>query len=169
MVLQILSHTPPWVFGLFFILLALGIYQRNDRIVSRTSVTILPSLMIVLSLYGVVSAFGMGALPLAAWLLGVILAGLRSLRPCILKGGSYTTETKSFSVPGSWVPLWLMMAIFCTKYAVGVILARRLPIAVEPVFGGSISLVYGLFGGAFFARAVSIMRTGKIGMRQDLP
>lgn len=162
MLLNILSRTPPWVFVLFFILLALGLYQSRDRIVSRTSVTILPSVMIVLSLYGVVSAFGMYAPPLAAWLVGVVLAGWWSLRTGILKGVCYTTETKSFSVPGSWLPLSLMMAIFFTKYSVGVILARKLPIVRELTFVWSISFIYGLLSGGFLARAISIFRTSKV-------
>jgi len=55
----------------------------------------------------------------------------------------------------------LMMAIFFTKYAVGVIQARQLPLVREPVFIGAISLCYGLFSGVFPARAVVIWRCAK--------
>ena len=47
-----------------------------------------------------------------------------------------------------------MMAIFFTKYAVGVVLARQLPCALEAKFIGAISLSYGCLGGLFLARYV---------------
>ncbi|MGE5820140.1 MAG: DUF6622 family protein, partial [Deltaproteobacteria bacterium] len=52
-------------------------------------------------------------------------------------------------------------AIFFTKYAVGVILARQLPVANEPVFVGSISLCYGFLSGIFLARALVIRRSAQ--------
>ena len=58
MLIEILQRTPPWVFVLFFALLALGYFQSRSRTVSRRRVSILPVAMIVLSLYGVFSAFG---------------------------------------------------------------------------------------------------------------
>jgi hypothetical protein len=83
------------------------------------------------------------------------------LKSDILGGVNFVTETRSFSVPGSWLPLALMMAIFFTKYAVGVILARKLQISGELAFIGSISLIYGLLSGVFLARAVAILRTAR--------
>jgi lipopolysaccharide export LptBFGC system permease protein LptF len=58
LLIEILKRTPPWVFFLFFVLLAVGYYQSKDRIVGRGKVAILPIIMIALSFYGVLSAFG---------------------------------------------------------------------------------------------------------------
>jgi len=162
MFVEILKRTPPWVFVLFFALLALGYLQSKDRVVSRGKVAILPAAMLLLSFYGVLSAFGITLLTLTSWLAGVGITawlGIKSENP---SGVSFATETKTFSVPGSWLPLSLMMAIFFTKYAVGIILARKLPIAGELAFIGSISLIYGLLSGLFFARAVAILRTARV-------
>jgi len=157
--IEILKRTPSWVFALFFVLVAMGYFQSKDRAMGRGKVSILPVAMIALSFYGVLSAFGMVSVGVISWVVGfgvVVWLGAKLATP---RGVSFSTETQLFSVPGSWLPLALMMAIFFTKYAVGVILARQLPIASEPVFIGSISLCYGFLSGVFFARAVVIWRS----------
>jgi hypothetical protein len=162
MLIEILRRTPSWVFVLFFALLVLGCFQSRDRLVSRSKVTMLPAAMLLLSFYGVLSAFGIIPFALAAWLAGVAVAVWFGLKTAKLGGASFTKETKLFSVPGSWLPLSLMMAIFFTKYAVGVILARKLPIVGDLTFIGSVSLIYGLLSGVFFARAMAIVRTARV-------
>jgi hypothetical protein len=161
MLIEILKRTPSWVFILFFVLLAFGYYQSKDRVVNRNKVTILPAAMLVLSFYGVLSAFGSTPFALSSWLAGVAITACLGLKFVNPSGVSFATETRSFSVSGSWLPLALMMAIFFTKYAVGVILARKHPIAGNLAFIGSISLIYGLLSGVFLARAVAILRTAR--------
>jgi hypothetical protein len=156
--IEILKRAPSWVFVLFFALLALGYWQSKDRLVSLNRVIILPAVMLALSLYGVLSAFGANLFPVTTWMTGVGVAawsGLSTNRP---SGMSYMAESKSFFVPGSWVPLCFMMAIYFTKFTVGVVMARKLPIAGEQVFVGFVSLVYGLFSGVFFVRAIAILK-----------
>jgi Family of unknown function (DUF6622) len=157
--IEILKRTPSWVFVLFFVLLIFGYVQSKGRVVSRSKITLLPAAMLVLSFYGVLSAFGINSFALTAWLVGIGIAVWIGLKTANLNGVIFTTESKSFSVPGSWLPLSLMMAIFFTKYAMGVILARKLPIASEPAFFSSISLIYGLLSGVFLARVIAILRT----------
>lgn len=149
------------MFALFFVLLAAGYLQRKDRVVSRGRVSILPIAMIILSFYGVVSAFGIALIALTCWLVGIGVAvwvGVAVAIPC---GVSFSTETQTYFVPGSWVPLVLMMAIFFIKYAVGVILAWQLPVAIQPSFIGSISFCYGVFSGVFLAWALVIRRSAR--------
>ncbi|MDD5285121.1 MAG: hypothetical protein PHD54_04635 [Desulfuromonadaceae bacterium] len=162
MLIEILKRTPSWVFLLFFVLLALGYFQSKDRVVGRSKITILPAAMIVLSFYGVISAFGLTPFAITSWLAGVVISVWLGLKTANMSGVSFMAKTNSFSVPGSWLPLSLMMAIFFTKYTVGVILARKLPIANELAFIGFISLNYGLLSGAFYARAIAILRTARV-------
>src|SRR5439155_15157054 len=56
MLLQIVQHTPVWVWGLLAGLVALGVSQARDREVSLARITILPLVMLALSFSGVVSA-----------------------------------------------------------------------------------------------------------------
>ena len=158
MLMQIIKNTPPWVFILFFVLIALGVSQSKGRTVKRSKVSILPGAMLVLSLYGVFSAFGMVPAGLACWVLGVAFTvGLRE-KVAAPHGVTFSPESQSFFVPGSWFPLVLMMAIFFVKYLVGVIVARQLPIGGDPAFVSLVSLCYGLLSGVFLARAIVTLR-----------
>jgi len=159
LLLEILKRTPSWVFLLFFALLALGYLQSKGRTVSRSKVSMLPVAMIVLSFYGVFSAFGTAPIGLVFWVLGVAIAVGVGVKLATPQGVTFSAETQSFSVPGSWLPLVFMMAIFFIKYGVGVILARQLPVAGETAFVGSVSLCYGLLSGVFLARAIVIWRS----------
>ncbi len=158
MFFEILKHTPTWVFVLFFLLLVLGYFQSKPRIVSLGKVAILPVAMIALSFYGVWSAFGASVVGIAAWFAGVGLAVLFNQLRTSLQSVAYSKETKSFSIPGSWLPLALMMAIFFTKYVVGVVLARKLAFGDTPLFIGGVSLIYGFLSGMFFAKVLGLWR-----------
>jgi len=68
LLIEIIKRTPPWVFVLLAALLAMGYAQSKDRTIGRGRVAILPVTMIGLSFYGVVSAFGIGALQTAGQL-----------------------------------------------------------------------------------------------------
>lgn len=159
MLIEILKRTPPWVFVLFFVLLLLGFLQSKGRTVSRGRVSLLPVAMLVLSFYGVLSAFGGVPAGLAFWVLGVAISVGLGIKLALPRGVAFSAEDQMFFVPGSWLPLAFMMAIFFTKYIVGVILARQLPIAGETAFVGSVSMCYGLLSGVFSARAIVIWRS----------
>ena len=159
MLIEILRRTPLWVFALFFVLLAAGYFLSKDRTVSRARLTILPLAMIGLSLYGVISAFNFGPVALACWGAGIGIAVMLGLKAGGPRGVRYFPETRSFHVPGSWVPLTLMMTIFFIKYVIAVILARQLPLAREPVFIASVGLTYGIVSGICLSRALNVRRT----------
>jgi len=164
--IEIVKHTPSWVFILFFVLLLAGYLQSRERTVRCHMVSILPGAMTGLSLYGTISAFGFSPLGLGLWLAGVtIAAGLAAGRKTPT-GLSYSTETRTFHVPGSWLPLALMMTIFFTKYAVGVVVARQMPIVGNAVFIGSISFCYGVFSGIFMARGIIVWRTAGLNAKE---
>jgi hypothetical protein len=160
MLIEIIKHTPSWVFVLFVVLLIMGYKQSKDRTINRGEVLILPVAMIGLSFYGVMSAFGVGRpIGLVSWLAGIFIAGLLSIRFPSPAGVSYSAMDRSYTVPGSWFPLFLMMAIFFIKYVVGVILARKLPVANEQIFIAAVGFSYGLISGIFLARTFVIYRS----------
>ena len=75
-----------------------------------------------------------------------------------VKGASFDSNKESFFIAGSWLPLILMMAIFFTKYVVGILNALHPSIIVSTGFVISCSLIYGMFSGIFAARAISVWR-----------
>ena len=158
MLIEIIKHTPLWVLVLFIVLIAMGYSQSKDRTVSRGRLSIIPIVMILLSFYGVLSAFGVLSIGIIFWFAGILIAVVVGIK-AELQGVTFSTKNQLFFIPGSWLPLALMMALFFTKYTVGVVLARHLPVANSTLFIGIVSLCYGLFSGVFLARTIAIRRS----------
>ncbi|RZL63034.1 MAG: hypothetical protein EOP81_14230 [Variovorax sp.] len=158
MLLQILQHTPTWVFGLFALLLWLGGRQLRAGRTALWRVGLLPVAMTGLSIYGVGSAFGSAPAPLAAWAAAAALTAAWVLRRPTPAGTRYDAATRSFAHAGSAVPLLLMMGIFFAKYAVAVQLAMHPALVHHAAFTVAIGTLYGAFSGIFAARALRLWK-----------
>ena len=158
MFMQILTHTPTWVFVLFAVLVFFGAKQLVANRVSLTRMTIMPLAMTGLSLYGVVSVFGDSPLSLLTWLVGAAVAFTLNFRIPASAQVRYDTVNRSFQLPGSAVPLALFMGIFFTKYAVGISLGMQPSLAHSSSFALTLGGVYGLFSGTFLSRAAKLWR-----------
>jgi hypothetical protein len=99
--------------------------RTRARKASLTRVVTLPVAMGGLSLYGTVSAFGSAPTVLLPWALamGTVLA--ISLRQSAPAAARFNATRREFDLPGSWVPMVLILGIFLTKYAVGVATAMQ--------------------------------------------
>lgn len=165
---QILSHTPAWVFALFTLLAWLGARQLRASSTHLVRATAVPLAMVALAVYGVSSAFGgagAGPLALAGWALGAAAALALVARLPLHAAVRYDPFSRRFLLPGSPWPLVLMMGIFATKYAVGVLLAMHPALAHQGSFATGISTLYGLFSGLFTGRAWRLCRLA-LGQRQ---
>ena len=162
MLLSIVRHTPAWVGGLFAALLWLGATQclPQQRGLRRTF--LMPLALTAFSAWGLLSAFGAdpGAGALAAWLLASALVALArlALRRDPPAGVRYHAARLRFHLPGSPVPLLLILAIFFTKYIVGVELALQPALADDTAFALQIATLYGLFNGLLLARMARLWR-----------
>jgi len=166
MLMQILLHTPRWVFGLFAVLLALGLSQLANRRASLAKVSILPLAMLGLSFYGVMSAFAGYPWAVLGWVATLVgAAAAVSSRP-LPQGTTYEPAARLFTLPGSAVPLVLMMSIFFTKYAVGVAMSLSPGLAQQAGFAWSVSALYGALSGVFLGRAVRLWRLALPTLRQ---
>ncbi len=158
MLFQIISNTPKWVFALFAALLCLGLTQLRTRRLGLSRITLLAAGMATFSLYGTVSAFAAVPTALFAWLAGAAAVILILVNRPVPAGTFYDGASQRFTVPGSAVPLALMMGIFFTKYAVGVTLGMHLTQANDIIFALTVSALYGAFSGVFAARAARLWR-----------
>ncbi|MFM2084934.1 MAG: hypothetical protein RLY95_1752 [Pseudomonadota bacterium] len=149
MMTQIISNTPKWVFVLFFVLLTFGISQMRTQIKSRNRVLILPIVLLILSIAGVTSAFGISFMPIAAWTVGYIALAVFIKKGLATAGSSYDSATRKITVTGSPIPLILMMSIFFLKYFVGASMAMKVNFTNDAAFPIVVSLLYGTFSGAF--------------------
>lgn len=167
--LQILSHTPPWVFALFAGLLAFGLLQTRSRNVKASLAYVLPAGMVALSLSGIQSSFGFTPSPLAAWGVGLTAIAVSGYKAFPPKGISFNSANGTFYVPGSWVPLAVIMAIFFTKYAFAVMQGLGVAAAGNPITAVALSLIYGCLSGYFVARAASLVAASRRPRRTHAP
>lgn len=155
---QIFSHTPRWVWLLLLVLIGLGLSQAVSRQASLRRITVLPLAMVGLSLSGTLSAFGAQAQTMLFWLLAGGLTAALLMQRVLPENTRYDARTRTFSLPGSWVPLMLILGIFVTKYVVGVATAMQPGLAHDPVFAAAFTALYGAFSGVFLARAARLWR-----------
>ena len=157
----VLQSTPPWVWGLLAALTALGLSQARTRSASLARITFMPVAMIALSLWGTASAFGgspqFGSVVLA-WL-AAAAAALAIVAPLAPPSGArYHVATRTFTLPGSWIPMLLILGIFLTKYIVGVELAMQPALAHDASYTLAVGTVYGVFSGLFAGRGARLWR-----------
>ncbi|WP_412770894.1 DUF6622 family protein [Ralstonia solanacearum] len=124
MLASILSHTPTWVFVVFVGLILLGLRQAQPRTVSRRRLIVLPLAVAGYSLYGVATASGYSPPALAAWLLAMAFLLMRSAPP----KGVHVEAGDSVRVPGSWLPMAVIVGLFVSRYAYRVMLAIHLDV-----------------------------------------
>jgi len=157
----IIQNTPSWVWGLLVGLLGLGASQLRGRNVGLARAMLMPLAMTGLSAYGIASAFGsagQAGVLVSAWLAAAVaLAGLALwLQPTVPQGTLYAATSRSFYIPGSAMPLALILGIFLTKYFVGVELAMQPVLARDTGFALQIAVLYGIFNGLFAARSLRL-------------
>lgn len=155
----ILRGTPAWVWGLLATLLALGASQLRDRTASLVRVSVMPVAMTAFSAWGTLSAFG--ASPLLAqvvlvWLLAA--GGLHALVAAGTAKARYDAATRTYALPGSAVPLLLIVAVFCIKYVVGVELAMAPRLVQDAPYALTVAALYGASTGIFIGRAARLWR-----------
>lgn len=158
MLLAILQNTPAWVWFLLIGVIALGLSQARDRAITLTRASVIPLVMIVLSFKGVTSVFGYQPLALLAWAKGLAVSTSLMLAMGASRGISWSARDQRLLVPGSWWPMALMLAIFATKFAVGVNLALNHSLASNTLFAAVVGLAYGAFSGVFFGRGVAMWK-----------
>jgi hypothetical protein len=158
MLMQVILHTPKWVFAVFLLLVWLGARQLLANSVSLQRVTLMPVAMGGLSLYGVVSAFGDSFGALLGWALAAAVLTALVLQRRLPATTRYDAAERRFHVAGSAVPLLLMMGIFTTKYVVGAALAMHPELRQQAAFAIAIPTLYGAFSGIFAARALRLWR-----------
>jgi uncharacterized membrane protein len=155
---QVLARTPGWVWGLLAGLLVLGWSQTRQREAGLGRIVLLPVAMTALSVSGTVSAFGATPAVLGTWLAAVLFVVALVLPRPVPAGTRYDAAARRFTLPGSWVPMLLILGVFSMKYAVGASLAMQPLLAFDPAFAGCVTVLSGVFSGLFAGRALRLVR-----------
>ncbi|CAM3894121.1 DUF6622 family protein [Roseateles saccharophilus] len=150
------ASLPVWPFAILAGLVVLGIRQSRDRVVEPGAMARMALAMLVFSLYGVTTAFGTEPLPIAAWAAG--FAASMFLGAPVLAPRGLAREGDAVRVPGSWLPLALMVGIFVAKFALGFAAGVGAHVVQQAWFVAVVSAALGMFSGAFAARAMAVQR-----------
>jgi hypothetical protein len=161
LITQILTHTPLWVYGLFMALVVFGLQQTRSRNVRAVLAFVLPFAMVALSLAGIHSSFGIQAVPMAMWATGLLVVSFAGYRYFRDERVTFTRSSRSFFIPGSWTPFFVIMAIFITKYGVAILHAFGAEMVGTQAFVATLSLAYGCFSGYFCSRALNLVAKAK--------
>jgi hypothetical protein len=116
--------------------------------------------MLSLSLYGILHAPHSVGIALIAWGMGLGIAAIVNSALPHAVGVVAHEESGYYTVPGSWVPLMLMMTVFIAKFSLGYLVGSHTVDANDTGFIVLSSGVSGLISGTFLVRAVQIFMAG---------
>lgn len=157
----ILRGTPVWVWLLLAALVWYGLKQTLPRRAKLGRVLAGPLLLTALSLWSLVGAFGRSPMFGAAMLAWMLLAATAfaavgmSTPPA---GTQFDPASRRFLLPGSFVPLATIVAIFLTRYVVNVDIAIQPALARDATYTLAVAAIYGLFSGQFLGRMARLWR-----------
>jgi hypothetical protein len=161
MLIGILQNTPHWVWWLLAGLISLGVSQTRPRQRTLRAATAMPLAMAALSLYGVASVFAHQSIALVAWAAAMLGALWMAQAAGVGSKVRWLAAEQRLLVPGSWVPLMLILGLFIIKFGANVMLAMHPDLNVDKLFAASVSFAYGAFSGIFVARGLAMWRVAR--------
>lgn len=144
--LQIVVHTPLWVWPLMAAIIALGLYGRRTRIVSPWRLVILPLVGVAVSLTAIVQS-AQPVLAAVAWLLALLaslpLGGALGRR----RPAQWLADGR-LEIAGGWFVLVFALSIFVVRYVLGVVFGVAPALRLEPFWialsGGAGGVIAGI-------------------------
>lgn len=158
MLLQILKHTPVYVWALLSGLVSLGLMQARTRHVGLNRVVLLPAAFIGLGLWSLLP--GLQALPAVAavWLLALALGTAAGRRTPQAPGTAWRADAGRFVLPGSWIPMGFILVIFTLRYASSVALVLHPDWRSDFAVQATLASVLGLLGGLSVGRTWALLQ-----------
>lgn len=158
MIATIVANTPVWVWGLLAALVALGLSQTRRRSVAPPRLLALPLALMGLGLWSMAPAFV--AVPLAAlgWVAALVLSATLAQRLPRPAGARWLATDGRLHLPGSWLPLVVILVIFMLRYSMGVGQAFHPEWRTAQAVQLPLATVYGAISGLLLGRALGLMQ-----------
>ena len=155
--LDIVAHTPLWVWPLLAYTLYTGWRMTRDRTIARWRVFIMPAIAVSFAIVNLVTG-GNTLAELAGFAvgtgLGAFVGVLAARRPARL------LEDGRLALVGDWLPLILLIGIFSVKYAQGVALAIDPALATNTLFMFAGAAAPALFAAVLVVRSLRGLPSG---------
>lgn len=150
------ASMPAWVPALFAGLMFLGYRLSQPQAVKPGKLVGVAVGMFGFSVYGLLSTFGPAPLAVLWWAAAYAVAVVLGARYVAAQG--LRTVGERVQMPGSWLPLVLMLGIFAVKAVLSVATGTRWPGLQDAAFIAGMSGLLGALSGGFAARAVAVSR-----------
>ncbi|MBX7228103.1 MAG: hypothetical protein K1X48_00650 [Burkholderiaceae bacterium] len=150
---HLLQRTPLWVWGVLLMLITLGVRQLKPRVVKRQTVLIAPTVFLVIGLMGA----GRNLMGFSIWMLMLVCTAVVTFffwqpqQRIRLDRGS-----DKLLLPGSLIPLFLMLTIFLLNYAINVIFTRHPELKNSFFWQVGPGFLLGSLSGIFMGRAATL-------------
>jgi hypothetical protein len=155
MFLEIVRHTPLWVWGLFTALLLLGASQLRPRAVAPPRLLLLPLVLLALGLWSSGAGFVADPRTFVLWLAALLAFGALGRR-LPQPAANWNATSRRLALPGSVLPLALVVLVFGLRYGITVAMILdagwRESAAVQLV----VPALYGAISGLLFGRAIAL-------------
>jgi hypothetical protein len=149
---QILAHTPVWVFPLIATVIWLGSRSLSERTLTLRSLILLPLVILMLSIGGSIATSANPLLAVVGWVVAAALGGA--------VGCSASRQPRSIDVaagdiivPGSVVPLLVIIAIVAWRYVFGYLYGRYPALRADGDYALALIVGNALLGGVMLGRA----------------
>jgi hypothetical protein len=146
--LSILQGTPFWVYLIFILLIKRGISASKENTISIKRVFIAPVVLFILSLHKINSPYLFSIFFICGLVIGYLI-----YQKMII---SFNKDTKKITMPGSIIPLILMVGVFAKSYYIGYLTATSPTMLHTPHIMILIDIVSGIFSGVFIGRGIII-------------
>jgi hypothetical protein len=157
-VVQVLKGTPIWVWGILLALLVLGVKQMQPRVVKRYSVLIAPIVFLIIGLM----AAGRGMVAFVVWAVALLsLAAFTFLVWKPMARARYDAAVDRLHLPGSPLPMVIMLAIFVLNYVVNVTMAINPALRSVMAWQVIPAILLGALSGVFLGRAATLFRMNR--------
>jgi hypothetical protein len=157
---QVLKGTPVWVWAILATLIILGVKQLRPRTVTRYSVLIAPVAFLFVGL----AAAGRGPVGFAVWATSLLSVAAFTFFVWKPTGGArYDAAADRLNLPGSMIPMILMLSIFLLNYVINVTLAIHPAWRSELAWQVGPAVILGALSGVFFGRAATLYRINRAG------
>jgi hypothetical protein len=157
MLYQLITRPPIWIWLLLAFLIYRGVAASTDRQLPVQRVVLFPLIMLALSVQGVLFAFGMQPLAILSWLAAALAIACLRWKLADPANLVFDRARKMVFQRGSWLPLVLMLSIFCTKFALAVLMAMHPDWPHQPGFGMGVCALYGAFSGYFLGTLAQLL------------
>ena len=152
---QVLKGTPLWAWAILAALIVLGVNQLRPRVVTRYSVLIAPVVFLFVGLM----AAGRGPIGFSAWAATLLATAAFTFfvwQPTA--GARYHASGDRLHLPGSVIPMALMLSIFLLNYVINVALAIKPALRAELLWQVAPAIILGALSGVFMGRAATLFR-----------